>query len=89
MLTNNGSGTLTWSAPTATDSTKVLKAGDTMSGALTLPLNGLVAGTNQLVLSSGNVGIASASPTTTLDVNVYDQIRSDFKLFCNDRFLDR
>ena len=68
ILTNNGSGTLTWAAATATDSTKLAKAGDTMSGSLTLPANGLVAGTNQLVLSGGNVGIGTTAPTKALDV---------------------
>lgn len=59
-----------WScdADNATDSTKVLKSGDTMTGTLNLPANGLVAGTNQLVLSGGNVGIGTTIPGATLDV---------------------
>ena len=51
----NAPGAITIDA-TADASTKVTKAGDTMSGVLNLPVNGLVTGTNQLVLSGGNVG---------------------------------
>jgi hypothetical protein len=47
---------------TSLPATYVRKAGDTMTGTLTLPADGLAAGTNQLVLSSGNVGIGIASP---------------------------
>ena len=61
----NGSGAITVAA-TADASTKVSKAGDTMTGALTLPSNGLVAGTNQLVVSGGNVGIGTAAPAATM-----------------------
>jgi hypothetical protein len=46
----------------------VLKSGDTMTGALILPSNGLVAGIDQLVLAGGNVGIGSPAPTTRLEV---------------------
>jgi hypothetical protein len=53
---------------TATDSSKVAKTGDTMTGTLNLPANGLVAGTNQLVLSGGNVGIGTTAPSGVLDV---------------------
>jgi len=42
--------------------------GDTMTGTLTLAANGLIAGTNQLVLSSGNVGIGTASPNAKLEL---------------------
>lgn len=52
----------------ATISNKVSKAGDTMTGTLNLASNGLVAGTTQLVLSSGNVGVGTASPAVPLDV---------------------
>lgn len=48
--------------------TPVNKAGDSMTGTLSLPQNGLLAGTNQLVLASGNVGIGTASPVYPLDV---------------------
>ncbi len=40
----------------------VAKAGDTMTGALNLPADGLILGGNQLVASSGNVGIGTATP---------------------------
>ena len=49
--------------------TPLNKAGDTMSGALTLPANGLVAGTNQFVLANGNVGIGTTSPGSILHLN--------------------
>jgi hypothetical protein len=49
----------------------VLKSGDTMTGTLNLPSNGLVVGTNQLVVSGGTVAINQASPATNarLDIN--------------------
>jgi N-acetylneuraminic acid mutarotase len=43
-------------------------AGDTMTGTLNLPANGLVAGTNQLVLSGSNVGIGTNTPVSKLTV---------------------
>ncbi|MBX2994046.1 MAG: hypothetical protein KF681_04475, partial [Bdellovibrionaceae bacterium] len=46
----------------------VLKAGDTMTGTLNLPNNGIAVGTNQLVVSGGNVGIGTSSPIDLLDV---------------------
>jgi len=39
---------------------RVLKAGDTMTGTLNLPVNGLKVGTSQLWAYNGNVGIGSA-----------------------------
>jgi trimeric autotransporter adhesin len=53
---------------TALGYTPVNKTGDTMTGALNLPSNGLTVGTSQLVVSGGNVGIGTASPATKLDV---------------------
>ncbi|HLX61380.1 MAG TPA: hypothetical protein VKX17_08875 [Planctomycetota bacterium] len=51
------------------ESAKVAKAGDTMTGALILPTDGLTAGTSQLVLANGNVGIGTnASQSNTLVV---------------------
>jgi hypothetical protein len=50
------------------DSTYVNVTGDTMTGTLFLPPNGLVAGTNQLVLSGGSVGIGTSSPSAQLHV---------------------
>ncbi len=51
------------------DGTYVKVMGDTMTGSLSLPVNGLVAGTNQLVLSGGNVGIGTANPTQRLEIS--------------------
>src|SRR6266849_827157 len=54
---------------TATSDTRyVLKAGDTMTGTLNLPGNGLVAGGSQLVLSGGRVGIGTSGPNAQLQV---------------------
>ncbi|HZR27785.1 MAG TPA: hypothetical protein VFA71_03315 [Terriglobales bacterium] len=53
---------------TNTDARYVLKAGDTMTGTLTLPGNGLVAGGSQLVLSGGKVGIGTNTPYAQLQV---------------------
>ena len=58
-----------WSA-IGTDSTKVAKSGDTMTGTLNLQANGLTVGTNQLVVAGGNVGIGTTmAPTQKLEVN--------------------
>jgi hypothetical protein len=46
----------------------VAKSGDTMTGPLSLPANGLVAGGSQLVLTSGNVGLGLTNPTSRLQV---------------------
>ena len=47
----------------------VAKVGDTMTGALNLPANGLVVGGTQMVLSGGNVGIGTNLPQDPLHVN--------------------
>lgn len=48
---------------------KVSKSGDTMTGKLVLPRNGLVVGTNQLSIASGGVGIGmNASDVAALQV---------------------
>jgi len=52
----------------ATADSWVNTTGDTMTGTLTLPANGLVAGTDQLVISSGNVGIGTTVPGAKLTV---------------------
>ena len=48
--------------------TPVNRAGDSMTGALTLPSNGLAVGSNQLVVSGGNVGIGTTSPSAKLHI---------------------
>ena len=53
---------------TGLNSVYVNVSGDTMTGTLNLPLNGLVAGTNQLVLTGGSVGIGTTTPTAKLHV---------------------
>ena len=55
-------------APVSGSANYVAKAGDTMTGTLNLPANGLVAGGNQFVLSGGGVGIGTAIPSEALDV---------------------
>ncbi len=66
-IANGGTG-----ASTSTDALAALggvnKAGDSMSGALNLPSNGLAVGTNQLVASGGNIGIGTTTPGYVLDV---------------------
>jgi hypothetical protein len=49
-------------APASGSPSYIAKAGDTMTGTLNLPANGLVAGGNQLSLFGGNVGIGTATP---------------------------
>jgi hypothetical protein len=61
----NGQGPSAY-APATGSSAYVAKAGDTMTGTLVLPANGLRAGTDQLVLSGGNVGIGTSSPAYPL-----------------------
>jgi len=46
----------------------VNKTGDAMTGALSLPSNGLSVGTNQFVMSGGNVGIGTTSPSYLFQV---------------------
>jgi hypothetical protein len=55
-------------APASGSSAYVAKAGDTMTGTLNLPANGLAVGGNQFVVSSGNVGIGTASPGRSLSI---------------------
>lgn len=53
----------------AHDSRFVNTAGDTMTGRLNLPEDGLRAGVDQLVCAGGNVGIGKPDPAYALDVN--------------------
>jgi len=50
------------------NSSYVNVTGDKMSGVLNLPLDGLIAGEDQLVLSNGRVGIGTADPKDDLHV---------------------
>jgi len=50
------------------EGTYVKVSGDTMSGRLNLPADGLAAGTNQLVLSGGRVGTGTATPGQKLTI---------------------
>ena len=68
VLTSNGAGALPTFQTATGGSDRVLKSGDTMTGALYLPANGLVAGTTQLVLYNGNVGIGITNPMYKLDI---------------------
>ncbi|RYG90149.1 MAG: hypothetical protein EON58_19280, partial [Alphaproteobacteria bacterium] len=61
-------GTSWQTVGTATGGTYVSKAGDTMTGALNLPTNGLVLGTNQLAAVGTHIGIGTAAPSTRLHV---------------------
>ncbi|MFP5520768.1 MAG: hypothetical protein ACLGGX_12765 [Bdellovibrionia bacterium] len=45
-------------------------AGDTMTGTLNLPANGLVVGTNQVVVSGGSLGIGTATPNASALVDI-------------------
>jgi len=55
-------------APASGSAAYVAKTGDTMSGPLFLPANGLTAGGSQLVLKSGAVGIGGDPGDALLDV---------------------
>jgi hypothetical protein len=46
----------------------VLKSGDTMTGALNLPADGLLVGADQLVVNGGKVGIGTAAPASKLEI---------------------
>jgi uncharacterized protein (AIM24 family) len=71
ITVTNGSGAITVAA-TADASTKVSLSGDTMTGSLTLPSDGLAVGTNQLAIVSGRVGVGVSSPGRMLDVESTD-----------------
>ncbi|MDD4178673.1 MAG: hypothetical protein PHH14_01305 [Candidatus Margulisbacteria bacterium] len=54
---------------TATDSTKVLKAGDTMTGTLELPANGLIVNASDLIVKDGKIGVGTSEPSYIIDVS--------------------
>ncbi|MBX2996596.1 MAG: hypothetical protein KF681_17390, partial [Bdellovibrionaceae bacterium] len=66
-LTSTDWNTFNNKASTASLNNYVLKAGDTMTGALALPSNGLTVGTTELVVSGGKLGIGLASPNYLLE----------------------
>jgi hypothetical protein len=72
------SGSLSASALSSTDVTTALGytpvnlAGDTMTGTLNLPSNGLQVGTNDLTFITGNVGMGTTSPSHKLDLEAED-----------------
>jgi hypothetical protein len=69
-ITSVSGGKVTGTVANATTATNnVLKSGDTMTGALTLPANGLNVGTNQIFTSGNNVGIGTSTVTEKLQVN--------------------
>jgi len=53
---------------TANVNSKIAKSGDTMSGALQLPQNGLTIGATQLVANNGKIGIGTSTANAPLDV---------------------
>ena len=59
-LTLSGTGGITYPDGSVNATRSVSTAGDTMTGLLNLPSNGLAVGTNQLVVSVGNVGMGTA-----------------------------
>jgi hypothetical protein len=67
-LALGGNAAASYSTTAQSDARYLQLTGGTLTGTLNLPVNGLVAGTNQLVISSGNVGIGTATPAAKLDV---------------------
>jgi hypothetical protein len=63
----NGAGATNY-APATGSTEYVSKRGDTMTGALNLPADGLSVGNAQLAISGGNVGIGTITPTAKLEV---------------------
>jgi hypothetical protein len=72
VLTSNGSSAPGWADPV--DATRVAKSGDTMSGVLTLPDNGLTIGSSPFIMANGNVGIGTTSPGNNTRLYAQGQI---------------
>ncbi|MEQ1875074.1 MAG: hypothetical protein ABL958_00415 [Bdellovibrionia bacterium] len=66
------------------DADYVNVGGDTMTGALALPSNGLAVGATQLVVSGGNVGIGTSGPSSRLQVNAATGTSSKISLSGDD-----
>ncbi|HEY8269370.1 MAG TPA: hypothetical protein VIG33_00660 [Pseudobdellovibrionaceae bacterium] len=82
-LSNNGSGVLSWMTPLSS-STSFVNGGNTFAGNSSLGNNdnyNLDIKTNNLsrmtILNSGNIGIGTTSPATTLDINGSLKVGSD------------
>jgi Concanavalin A-like lectin/glucanases superfamily len=56
-------------APASGSPNYLAKGGDTMTGALSLPADGLIVSNNQLILSGASVGIGTTGPMAKLHVN--------------------
>jgi hypothetical protein len=55
-------------APTTGSTSYVAKSGDTMTGTLNLPADGLRVGNDQLHVSGGSVGVGPTEPGSKLDI---------------------
>jgi hypothetical protein len=62
-------------------------AGGTMTGTLNAASNGLVVGTNQLVVVGGSVGVNTATPSATYKLDVVGDIRATAFFYSSDRRL--
>ncbi len=69
-----------WICSNLADGSKLPLTGGTLSGALTLPTNGLAVGTDQMVVSGGNVGVGTSNPTAKLDVDGAIHTTSSIKI---------
>jgi hypothetical protein len=53
------------------DTSAVSVSGDTMTGSLALPVDGLAVGTGQFVVSGGSVGVGTTTPSALFEVATY------------------
>jgi len=72
---------------TSVDGRYVKKSGDTMSGALNLPNNGLVVGTDRLVVSMGKVGIGTPTPAEMLEVSGSAKVSGTLHVSANSQYV--